>query len=263
VYVSDPRVDFEEVYDERYYRGQGADPLIDYVYEAQHPDTTIRRHEWRGILKVVSTMAAIGPGTRWLDYGCGTGGLVSYLHQQGLSQAIGFEPGWSGRLQRESGRPHATSADLDRCLGTFDVVTLIEVIEHVIDPVAELARVRSLLRPGGLCFLTTGNAGPFRDRMAEWSYVQPDVHVSYFEPESLAIALERAGFDPFFPGYREGWQEIIRFKILKRLHRRSTGPLSGAIPWSVVSRYVDRRLRLSAHPVGQTAPGPQPDTAPA
>jgi len=68
-----------------------------------------------------------------------------------------------------------------------------EVVEHLADPVAELKRIHSLLRPGGLFFLTTGNAAMQRRRFLKWPYIVPEIHVSYFEPRTLARALERAG----------------------------------------------------------------------
>jgi SAM-dependent methyltransferase len=253
-FVSDPRVDYDALYDEKYYRGQGADGLVDYLFEAEHQTSTIRRYEWQGILEVVSALTPIGAQTRWLDFGCGTGGLVSYLRDHGIAGAVGFEPGWGGRILGERGDLSVTTSDLDASRGTFDVVTLIEVIEHAVDPVSELERVRSLLRPGGLCFLTTGNAEPYRDRLADWRYVVPDVHVSYFEPRSLAVALDRAGFDPAFPGYQAGWDDIIRFKVLKSLHVRTANPLVGAVPWHLVARQIDRRLKVTAHPVGWARP---------
>ena len=61
--------------------------------------------------------------------------------------------------------------DFDCAQGSFDVVTAIEVIEHVLDPVAELRRIRALLRPGGLLFLTTGNAKPYSKRLLTWGYL--------------------------------------------------------------------------------------------
>ena len=110
--------------------------------------------------------------------------------------------------------------------------------------------MHSLLKPGGLCFLTTGNAEPFRGRIPKWSYALPDVHVSYFEPGSFRVALERAGFTTSFPGYRSGWNDILRFKVLKRVGRRTSGHALQLVPWGPVSRTLDRRLRVSAHPVG-------------
>ncbi len=249
-FVSNPRLDFASVYDDRYYRGEGADPFVDYVHETEHMDRTIRRFEWRGVLDVVSSLVPVGPATRWLDYGCGTGGLVSYLRSHGIEEAFGYEEGWGAQFMVDAGTPPLALDDLPSLRATFDVVTLIEVLEHTIDPVAELERVRALLKPGGLCFLTTGNAEPFRDRFSDWGYVVPDVHVSYFEPGNLRLALERAGFSATFPGYRSGWEDIVRFKMLKRLHRRTSGALAQLVPWRPITRMVDQRLRVSAHPVG-------------
>ena len=73
------------------------------------------------------------------------------------------------------------------------MVTAIEVMEHVIEPMVTLPRIAALLRSGGLLFLTTGNAEPFRGRLAKWSYVKPDIHVGFFEPGTLATALRGAG----------------------------------------------------------------------
>ena len=39
-FVADPWVDFDRIYSEEYYAGQGADPLVSYAYEDRHPDTT-------------------------------------------------------------------------------------------------------------------------------------------------------------------------------------------------------------------------------
>src|SRR5438105_12443902 len=78
-FVVDPDDDHVRLYDERYYRGQGADPRVDYVFELEHPEATVRRSEWQGIVEVVSTLTPIRPSTRWLDYGCGNGGLVRHV----------------------------------------------------------------------------------------------------------------------------------------------------------------------------------------
>lgn len=249
-FVANPRLDYDALYDDAYYSGRGADPLVNYLEEIEHPDTTIRKFEWRGIWRVVSGIVKTDSTTRWLDYGCGVGGLVEFLRNQGIEHAIGFDQGWSLSQLRQRGVPHLTPDELQQQRGTFDVVTAIEVLEHVSDPVAELSRMRALLRPGGLLFLTTGNAAPYHDRLSNWRYVVPDVHISFFEPDTLALALDKAGFDPASPGYRPGWDDIIRFKVLKSAGvRRDTWP-SRVVPWGLASRIVDRRLRPSAHPVG-------------
>ena len=248
--VADPRTDFDAIYTSDYYAGRGVDPLVDYEYELAHPERTIRRYEWRGILTAVGALAGVGPGTRWLDYGCGTGGLVLHLRERGLD-AVGHEQGWSLPRLLERGVPVLGEEELAGHAGGFDVVTAIEVIEHVVDPVSELRRMAALLRPGGVLFLTTGNAAPHREHLERWAYVIPEIHVSFFEPRTLALALERAGLRPEFPGFGPGWTDIIRFKALKNLRRRSITPVDRLLPWRPVAEVLDRRLGLSRHPVGR------------
>lgn len=49
-FVGNPRQDYANIYSEAYYRGKGVDPIVDYMYELEHPDDTIRVYEWKGIL---------------------------------------------------------------------------------------------------------------------------------------------------------------------------------------------------------------------
>jgi SAM-dependent methyltransferase len=244
-FVANPRQDFDQIYTADYYHGRGADPLVDYYGELQNPKT-IRRHEWSGILKWVSSLTPVNNGTCWLDYGSGAGGLVTFLRAHGVPEAIGYEPSpFSDTIEKG-----LDEAEFDKSQGRFDIVTAIEVIEHVIDPVAELRRIRHVLKPGGMLVLTTGNAAPYRGRITSWRYVSPDIHVSFFEPGTLARALREADFEPQFPGFVKGWNEIIRFKILKNLHRRSSSSLDNLLPWPLLVRLADRRYGLSAQPIG-------------
>lgn len=249
-FVCNPWLDYGVIYGDDYYSGRGADPLVNYVDEANHADLTIRQYEWRGVWRTVSRLVSVGDSTRWLDFGCGVGGLVAFLRRQGLDHALGFEQGWSVSRLIERGIPHIGPDDLAAHAGTFDVVTAIEVLEHAVDPLDELRRIRALLAPGGVLFLTTGNPAPYRDRLLDWAYVMPDVHVSFFEPTTLDLALHRAGFDTSFPGYGPGWGDIIRFKVLKSLRRGRVSWWEQALPWPAISRIVDRRLGVSAQPVG-------------
>jgi len=252
VFVANPWLEYDLIYSEDYYNGRGADTKLNYVGEVQNPTRTVRRYEWRGVLERVRSLAHVSERTAWLDYGCGTGGLVEYLRSQSVD-AIGFEQGWCVELLRKNCTPILNEDDFDRNSGSFDVVSAIEVIEHTPDPIAVLRTIRHLLKPGGLLFMTTGNAEPFRDRITSWRYVTPEVHISYFEPATLARALRAARFEPLFPGYGPGWQDIIRYKLLMSLRRKWSNPVEGVVPWGLMARSIDARLRLSAQPVGQAA----------
>ena len=145
------------------------------------------------------------------------------------------------------------TAQLNALRGRFNVITAIEVLEHLVDPLAELRRIRSLLADGGLFFYTTGNAAPYRNRLNRWRYVIPEIHVSFFEPRTLELALRKSGFAADFRGFVPGFEDVIRFKILKNLGRKRRSPLESLVPWNLLSRAVDRRFRITAHPIGWAA----------
>jgi SAM-dependent methyltransferase len=249
-FVSDPCTDYSRIYSDAYYRGEGADPLVDYAFELEHPERTIRQYEWRGIYRVVQSLAPVSSGTRWLDFGCGNGGLVRYCREKQVS-AVGFEEGAIADTARAAGIPIVPRASLDD--QSFDVITAIEVLEHVEQPVDVLRDIRRLLKPDGVFFLTTGNAAPYRNRLPAWSYVTPEIHISFFEPETMQRALTLAGFRTEFRGFVPGFTDIIRFKILKNLKIRTRSAWESMLPWPLLSRVADARYQVSAHPVAWAA----------
>jgi SAM-dependent methyltransferase len=249
-FVADPCTDYARIYSDAYYRGEGADPLVDYEFELEHPDRTIRQYEWQGIYRTVQSLAPISSNTRWLDFGCGNGGLVRYCRSKQVS-AVGFEEGAIAEKALAAGIPIVPRDGLDE--RRFDVITAIEVLEHVDEPLEVLRDIRRLLKPDGLFFFTTGNAAPYRGHLSSWSYVTPEIHISFFEPETLRQALTRTGFRAEFRGYLPGFTEIIRFKILKNLRIRTRSAWERSLPWPLLSRVADARYRISAHPVAWAA----------
>jgi SAM-dependent methyltransferase len=250
-FVVDPLPESETTFD--YYAGADADPLVDYIGEIEYPAETIRIYEWRGLVKVVGALVPLRPETRWLDFGCGTGGLVRHCRDALGVGIVGYEQSEGARLAGSAGTPLVDASQLDALRGTFDVITAIEVLEHLVDPLAELGRIRSLLADGGVFFYTTGNATPYRNRLTRWRYVIPEIHVSFFEPRTLELALRKSGFATDFRGFLPGFEDVIRFKILKNLGRKRRSPLESLVPWNLLSRVVDRRFGITAHPIGWAA----------
>jgi SAM-dependent methyltransferase len=226
-FIGNPWTDYEEIYCENYYRGRGADPLVDYVFEMESPDRTIRKYEWQGILTAVQSCVTLTPETRWLDFGCGNGGLVRYCRERKKCAVFGYEQGWIRDRAVTAGVPILSSDELRSLAGSFDIVTAIEVLEHIPDPLVELRRIRSLLKPSGLFFFTTMNTAPFRKNLIALPYVLPEIHVSFYEPQTVSVALKLAGFKPEFRGFIPGYEEIIRFKVLKNCKIRTTSMPSG------------------------------------
>ena len=251
MFVRDPRVDFSAIYDADYYAGRGADASVDYENEMTDP-RTVRKYEWRGITRIVEGLVGCGPSTQWLDYGSGLGGLVRYVGEHCQCSVFGFEDGWAGQYMAAAGVPHIRRDNIESRAGTFDVVTAVEMLEHTLDPIEVLGEIRRILRPGGTFFLTTGNAAPHTNNLLRWPYAAvPDVHVGFFEPANLAAALKRTGFEVLWPGWIDGLDDVIRFKVLKAWRVRRTSIAEQALPWRAISRVVDARYRLSSMPAGR------------
>jgi SAM-dependent methyltransferase len=249
-FVEDPWLDYAAIYDAAYYDGRGADPSVDYHFELEHPTRTVRRYEWSGIVEVVRQLKGLTADTRWLDFGCGNGGLVRHVRAAVGCEAIGHEEGAIAADARKTGVAIVDRAELAAQEGTFDVVTAIEVLEHVVEPLEVLGQIRRLLRAGGVFFYTTGNALPQRQRLLAWPYFVPEIHISLYQPSSMHEALQRTGFEPRQLGYIAGWDQITAFKVLKNLGRRRAIGLYRAIPWQALTPLINRRYGMYDFPVG-------------
>ncbi|GAA3908677.1 bifunctional 3-demethylubiquinone 3-O-methyltransferase/2-octaprenyl-6-hydroxy phenol methylase [Halomonas cibimaris] len=108
-------------------------------------------------------------GKRVLDVGCG-GGILSesMAHRGAQVTAIDL-----GEAPLEAARRHAEESDVridyrhvavealaEEMPGQFDVVTCMEMLEHVPDPASIIAACSRLLRPGGQAFFSTLNRTP-------------------------------------------------------------------------------------------------------
>jgi SAM-dependent methyltransferase len=250
--VGDPRRDFVDIYSEAYYRGRGIDPFIDYVFELENADSTVRVYEWVGILKLVKSLypQPIDARLRWLDYGCGNGGLVRFIRAKTGCDITGYDEGWIVEKAIEAGIPVTRHKELLTSGEKFDIVTAIEVLEHVEDPIKTLSEIRSLMNPGGLFFFTTGNALPQRKNLLQWGYFLPEIHISLYEPGTLVTALEMTGFRPqLFEKMLAGWVDIIRYKVLKSMGIRRKNAFEKILPWQLINPLVDSLMHVSAHPI--------------
>ena len=248
-FVTNPSTDYENVYSEDYYAGRGADKLVDYAFELEHPDLTIRRLEWEGIRKIVSAVKPLDASTRWLDYGCGSGGLVRYLRGAGID-AEGYENSPIVPRLRTLGIPVLDVEDVDARPDTYGVVTAIEVVEHLAEPRETFERIARVLKPGGVAFFTTGNAERFASDLIGWQYFIPEIHIALYEPRSLETALRLAGLQPKYAGWQPGYGDVITFKVLKNLKMNRLNPLHAVLPHTPLPAAVDRKFGVSAFPIG-------------
>lgn len=78
----------------------------------------------------------------------------------------------------------------------FDVITASEILEHLEDPMVDLAEIARVLRPGGLFWATTPSSRSLSFRLLgiDWSVLAPPEHVQIYSPKGVAGMLNKAGF---------------------------------------------------------------------
>jgi SAM-dependent methyltransferase len=140
---------------------------------------------------------------RILDIGCGPGFFLKLGKERGW-QTLGIEPsrqaaGHARGLGLDIINEFLSEANADR-LGTFDVVHMHEVLEHIPDPTGMLRLAFRLLTPGGLvCVILPNDYNPLQKALREYLgyepwWVAPPHHINYFDFDSLEGLLQRTGF---------------------------------------------------------------------
>ncbi|MCX7973230.1 MAG: class I SAM-dependent methyltransferase [Candidatus Aminicenantes bacterium] len=78
----------------------------------------------------------------------------------------------------------------------FDLVVLLDVIEHFIDPVFCLKKAFKLLKSGGIIFISTPNYNSLSRRFLGkgWAVLSPADHLFYFTKTTLKLLLNKTGF---------------------------------------------------------------------
>lgn len=158
------------------------------------------RTAWRLLLgrMVDPRVPARRPGSRLLDLGCGAGEYLETMRSLGWT-VVGVEPSpRAAQAARSRGVPVLLGVvpHPDLPLGSFDVVTAWQVLEHVESPRATLAAVRDLMRPGAQLFLTVPNQDGWAARHfgPHWIGLDLPRHLTHFTPHTLAHMLQDEGF---------------------------------------------------------------------
>jgi 2-polyprenyl-3-methyl-5-hydroxy-6-metoxy-1,4-benzoquinol methylase len=170
---------------------------------------------------------------RLLDIGAATGFFLSIVKH------FGFDPygveisDYAAAQAREKGFPVITGVLADVPLTPrFSVITILDVIEHVMDPRAEIMRVRELLCEGGIFVINTQDTGSKYARLMgrKWHLIVPPEHLYYFNRKNMRLLLAQCGFEvleittigkrfslPYIFATLHAWQKIPLWRTLARL----------------------------------------------
>jgi SAM-dependent methyltransferase len=255
-----------EVYGEDYFHGRTSGYAPE-GYALCHPD-------WSAWLDV---LWKIRPGGVFIDAGCAYGHLVKAARERGY-QAFGVDISRYALAQEPAARSWLARADASRLplrSGQADIVTLFDVLEHVVDPAPCLEEARRVLKPDGIL------AGATPDPIF-FTGVEP-THVSEKPPSFWIDALERLGLltqfrfshDPYnfqFVATPRDGSAVSSVRILQHdyfdaeapdfVRISDTGTDLRAVPrsgWGALSA-EGRKLEKSPASIYLLNPGPMPLT---
>jgi 2-polyprenyl-3-methyl-5-hydroxy-6-metoxy-1,4-benzoquinol methylase len=156
----------------------------------------MKHASYRHVLREITRLRRDG---RLLDVGCAMGFLLEVAEQSGF-EGYGLElnPLALAEARKSFGeRVQAGELGPGAFPGTsFDVITLIDVLEHVPDPVELLERARARLLPGGVLAAVLPNAASVVRRVlrSRWPHYAEE-HLFFWTPASLSLALTRTGLE--------------------------------------------------------------------
>lgn len=178
-----------------------------------------------------------------------SGSLLEVGCAAGFFLKIAEEDGWQTRgveIMAPAVEYARTRLNLDVLQGTldsasfadasFDVVVMIETIEHLLDPASELREAYRILRPDGAIWVATPNLNSVMLRVfgTDWSVLSPSEHLFYFTEKTLAQMLKQVGFRTVqFIWHFEGQPLLEIMNPYNTNHPRSWR--SRVIKWSILT----------------------------
>jgi len=144
------------------------------------------------LLETFRDRAGLKPTGRMLDVGCGNGATIRAFGQvaPGWTKAgTEFDAKYRAEVESIPNTEPLHVGSVQEVPGTFDVITMIHVLEHIVDPVDVLTTLRGKLASDGLLLIEVPHhpANPFELLIAD--------HRSHFTADSLVRALVAAGYE--------------------------------------------------------------------
>ncbi len=212
------------------------------------------KHWWfvarrRIIASLIERFACPPAGAKVLEAGCGTGGNLALLARYGKLDAFEYDPAARAKAAAKQLAEIDFGALPDQVArenGSYDLIALLDVLEHIEDDDASLQRLGALLRDKGKLVLTVPAVPSL------WS--EHDVihhHHRRYTRRSLEQCIAKAGLKV----ERIGYFNSLLFPVawLQRQAQRLTGRHAAldAIPGKLLNGALERVFGLERHILGK------------
>jgi 2-polyprenyl-3-methyl-5-hydroxy-6-metoxy-1,4-benzoquinol methylase len=198
------------VYTDSYYSAAGLEELFKEAHDHQIATVDKTEHQRNLWAEVVGRVVIFLPEperlfngqTVWIDIGCGAGGLVCTASEFGFS-AIGVDLRVSAVEQLRALGQTAFVGDIESVPTDepVDVISMMDVLEHIAFPHSALAHAFARLKPGGILLISCPNSDCATWRVMDqarnnpyWNELE---HHHNFSRHLLAQLLQASGFEPF------------------------------------------------------------------
>ncbi|NJO16919.1 MAG: class I SAM-dependent methyltransferase [Thioploca sp.] len=186
--------------------------LEDKDYEASRAERAIQAR------RILQTVSVYRPSGRLLDIGAGSGILVEEAQKLGYI-AQGIEPSkWlcDKAIERELSVHHGTLPHMN-INPPYDVITLIDVIEHVSNPMELLRNIHQLMTKESIGIVVTPDVGSLTARLMGYRWWHYRIaHIGYFNQKTLNLALVNANLRLLFV-LRPKWYFSMPY-LIKRIN---------------------------------------------
>ncbi len=141
-----------------------------------------------------------------LDLGCYAGIFAGEAKREGYN-VVGIEPSkWAVEFARKnigvSGILEGSWDEVSLEQNSFDVITMLDVIEHIEDPSSCLKQIYNWLRKDGIVAITTHDIGSLFARLLREKYPWlMRFHLYHFEPKTLSTMLYKNNLEPITVKY--------------------------------------------------------------
>ncbi len=218
----------EELYDEGYYTGKS-----EYSYVDERSQFPYYAHVWDARLRSIQKHVSSG---KFLDIGSSFGGFLSRAKAIGFTvqgvELSKFSSDYANQNQIPTYNGDLLSAKFPK--HEFEVITLIEVIEHLENPALIFSEISRILKPGGLLVIQTANFEGWQAIQAgsSYHYYLPG-HIFYYSHSNLVSILEKKGFQRFLPFFGVDFPLLAKLKKAKGSFER----IRDYLRWFSISFY--------------------------
>ena len=156
----------------------------------------VRRRTVKQKRKLIETITGKKSGNL-LDFGSGTGAFLKEMKTHGWNET-GLEPDNDARKAARNlyGLDLKDTKTLfELPAGSFDVITLWHVLEHVHNLQATMAQLKKLLAEKGLLFIAVPNYTSFDEKVYKQYWAAYDVprHLYHFSPQAMDVLVKKHG----------------------------------------------------------------------